>query len=134
MTRNVTSQKERSFRTLLLAVAIEPQEIGRRIKKAREQRGWTQLDFANEANVSPSSVQRWESGRLPPVRELIRLAGVLKVSTDQLVEPGLNEEDRPLAEIRRELAAEVARLARLNEQLEARLAETAPPRRGRKPA
>lgn len=82
----MTTQKGRSFRTLLLAVSIEPQEIGRRIAAARERKGWTQMKFAQEANVSLSSVQRWERGDLPPVRELIRLAGVLDVETDSLVE------------------------------------------------
>jgi transcriptional regulator with XRE-family HTH domain len=104
-TRNVTTQESRSFRTLLLAVAIDSDEIGRRIKRAREGRGWTQLVFASEASVSPSTVQRWESGRLPPVRELIRIAGV-----------------------------EVERMRELNDRMVARLADEEAPRRGRRPA
>lgn len=67
-------------------MSIEPQEIGKRIKTARERKGWTQMDLANEASVSMSTVQRWERGDLPPVRELIRLAGVLKIEPEQLVE------------------------------------------------
>lgn len=82
----MTTQIDRSFRTLLLAVSIEPQEIGKRIKATRERQGWTQADFAREADVSLSSIQRWERGELPPVRELIRLAGVLGVEADALVE------------------------------------------------
>lgn len=73
--------------TLLLAVSLEPREIGKRIAKAREKRGWTQLAFALEANVSPSTVQRWESGKLPPVRELMRVADLLGVEAEELVEP-----------------------------------------------
>lgn len=131
-TYTVTTQKDRSFHTLLLAVAIDPDEIGRKIKRARERKGWTQFSFANEANVSPSTIQRWESGRLPPVRELIRIAGVLEIPTDELVEP--DEADQPLAEIQKQLAAEVVRLAKLNDELETRLEVRARPRRGRKPA
>lgn len=82
----MTTQVHRSFRTLLLAVSIEPQEIGERIKAIRERHGWTQVVLAREADVSLSSVQRWERGDLPPVRELIRLAGVLGVEADALVE------------------------------------------------
>lgn len=125
-----TTQESRSFHTLLLAVAIDPDEIGHRIKRARERRGWTQLVMANEANVSPSTVQRWESGRLPPVRELIRIADVLGVPTDELVEPEPDE----VAELQARYEAEIDRLASLNDRLEARLAEQVPPRRTRKPA
>lgn len=85
-TRILTATSHRSFRTLLLGVSIEPQEIGKRIRAARERRGWTQMTFAQEANVSLSSVQRWERGEMPPVRELIRLSGVLKIDPEQLVE------------------------------------------------
>lgn len=85
-TRNLTTQASSAFRTLLLGVSIEPREIGTRIAAARERQGWTQAVLAQEANVSISSVQRWERGELPPVRELIRLAGVLRIEPEQLVE------------------------------------------------
>jgi transcriptional regulator with XRE-family HTH domain len=102
---------------------LEPKEIGRRISAAREKRGWTQMRFANEANVSMSSVQRWEAGKLPPVRELMRLAEVLGIPTEDLVEPEENVET--LAAIREQLSAEVARFGKLNDRLEARLRESA---------
>lgn len=76
----------RAHGTLLLAVAMDPKEIGKRIAAARTRRGWTQLAFALEADVSPSTVQRWESGKLPPVRELMRVAELLEVEPEQLVE------------------------------------------------
>ena len=72
---------------LLLAVTMDPREVGRRIAAARDARGWTQMVFAVEANVSMSTVARWEAGKLPPVRELMRIADVLGVSADRLVEP-----------------------------------------------
>lgn len=80
------TQTHPAFRTLLLAVSIEPREIGQRIAAVRNRRGWTQMDLAHQANVSVSSVQRWERGDLPPVRELIRLAGILEIDAEQLVE------------------------------------------------
>lgn len=123
MSHTVTTQKDRTFRTLLLAVAIGPDEIGRRIKAAREKRGWTQLQFAMEANVSPSSVQRWEGGRLPPVRELVRIAEILGVTTDELVEPdgtvSFDDEDRLRAIVHEELAGVRETMARIEELLEA---------------
>ena len=72
--------------SLLLGAVMEPKEIGKRIKAARERKNLTQLAFALEANVSPSSVARWESGKLPAVRELIRVAGVLGIDPERLVE------------------------------------------------
>lgn len=92
----------RAFRTLLLAVSIEPQEIGQRIAGARNRRGWTQMALAQNANVSVSSVQRWERGDLPPVRELIRLAGILEIDPEELVELEPTQEAR-VAAIGREL-------------------------------
>jgi len=88
---------------LLLAVSIEPQEIGQRLRGARERKGWTQMQFANEAHVSLSSIQRWERGSLPPIRELIRLAGVLDVDPEQLVEVEPTSDDQ-IADLREEVA------------------------------
>jgi transcriptional regulator with XRE-family HTH domain len=111
----MTTQTATFSGTLLLAAVMEPQEIGARIKSARTKRHWTQLEFAREANVSPSSVARWERGVLPPVRELIRVAGVLGVDPQQLVEAEPSEDDRvavlrgEVAELH-ELLAEVLRL------------------------
>lgn len=84
----IATQLPVSYGRVLLAVAMDPKEIGRRIAAAREQNGWTQLEFATvHANVSPSTVARWEAGKLPPVRELMRVAEILGVSAETLVEP-----------------------------------------------
>lgn len=110
LTRNVSSQMATYPASLLLTTVIAPEEIGRRIKRAREKRGWTQLQLAMEANVSPSSVTRWEAGKLPPVRELIRLADLLEIPPDQLVE------DEPADDITA-LRSEVADLRGMLEEL-----------------
>lgn len=85
-----TSIVERQFTPahgkLLLVMSLDPHEIGRRIKSARDAAGLTQLDLALKANVSPSTITRWEAGKLPPVRELVRLSGVLGVEPGYLVE------------------------------------------------
>jgi transcriptional regulator with XRE-family HTH domain len=117
---NATTHFSRSHGTLLLAVAMDPKQIGRRIAEARERKGWTQLAFALEANVSPSTVQRWESGKLPPVRELMRVAELLEVEPEQLVELAPTNEDQVL-ELRNELARTQAALARIEEKLDAAL-------------
>lgn len=96
-------QSGRDYGTLLLAVSMDPREVGRHIAAARNRRGWTQLAFALEANVSPGTVQRWEAGKLPPVRELMRIAEVLGVEPSDLVELEPTGEDQ-LAALRREVA------------------------------
>lgn len=100
--------------SLLLAAVMEPKEIGQRIKAARKRKGWTQLTFALEANVSPSSVARWERGQLPTVHELMRIAELLGVEPETLVELEPTEESQ-LAALRsevEELHAMVAELLR----------------------
>lgn len=119
MTTQITPQ----FANVLLAVAIAPEEIGRRVKAARERKHWTQLEFAREANVSPSTVQRWERGQLPPVRELVRVAPLLDVEVDELVEPDGDlsaDRDAHLRSIvREELVGTQAQLDRILGLLEA---------------
>src|SRR6266498_3927614 len=99
--------------SLLLAMPIEPTEIGARIKGARLQKGWTQFQLAVEAHVSPSTVTRWERGGLPPMRELIRLAEVLEVPAETLVEPPAPQNGGPI---------DGARLVQLEERVEEALA------------
>src|ERR1035437_427957 len=94
MTCMATAQLHPAYGTVLLAVAIEPKEIGRRIKAARDRKHWTQMDFALEAHVSLSSVARWEAGKLPLVKELIRIADVLGIPAETLVEPVPVDEDK----------------------------------------
>jgi transcriptional regulator with XRE-family HTH domain len=99
-----SSQWTRTHGTLLLAVSLEPKEIGQRIAAARVRKGWTQLSFALEAAVSPSTITRWESGKLPPVRELMRIAELLGVSPEELVEPDDPGRDDRIAHLESELA------------------------------
>src|SRR5262245_42625370 len=84
---NVTTQLAATYGKVLLGVAIEPGEIGRRIAAARKARNWTQLQFATEAGISPSTVHKWERGQIPPVRELMRVADILGIDPCDLVEP-----------------------------------------------
>ncbi len=101
-------------------MSLNAQEVGRRLAKAREAKLWTQLEFAAAANVSPSTIQRWEAGKLPPVRELIRVAGLLDIDAEQLVEAPA-EEDRPQAVLLREVSVSVEEGLRLLRGLPERL-------------
>lgn len=69
---------------------LSPEEVGARIARAREEmtpKPWSQLDLALALSVSPSTIYRWEKGKLPSMNELIRLAEVLDKPTDYLTEP-----------------------------------------------
>jgi transcriptional regulator with XRE-family HTH domain len=85
MTHTATTQIAATLGRLHLLVTFDPEEIGRRIAAARN-KGWTQVNLAHHANVSPSTVSRWERGFVPPVRELIRIAAVLEIDVTELVE------------------------------------------------
>jgi transcriptional regulator with XRE-family HTH domain len=84
---------------------MEPKEIGQRLKAAREAKGYSQLDFALIANVSPSTVSRWERGYLPRLRELKRAADLLDVDGELLGELEPTDQDEMIA-----LRVEVAEL------------------------
>lgn len=127
MSQNVDRQWTRQHGTLLLAVSLEPREIGHRIALAREAKHWTQLELASRANVSPSTVQRWEAGKLPGVRELIRISEIIEVDVEYLVEPPVTEE-RPQTALLRATADGVTeildRLSRIERHLGLGEAET----------
>ena len=111
-TSNVASQFTATHGKLLLVMSLDPGEIGRRITQARVANGWTQLELAINANVSPSTVYRWEKGKLPSVRELVRLAGILGVEGDYLVEGEPNSDTTTRQDAGMEL-----RLDRIEEML-----------------
>lgn len=74
----------------LASMPLTPEEVGARIVRAREEKTpkpWSQFDLALALGVSPSTVYRWEKGRLPSMNELIRLAEVLDKPVDYLTEP-----------------------------------------------
>lgn len=97
----------------MTSTELDAATIGQRIRDARVARGWTQLDLALRAGTSLGTVSRWERGKPPPVRELIRLASVLEIDVHQLVAdpPGVTD---PIArEILEKLDDALRRLARL---------------------
>jgi transcriptional regulator with XRE-family HTH domain len=55
------------------AMAAKGEELGRRIKQAREERGWKQKDLAQAVHVEPMTVSRWERGVNTPDLETLSL-------------------------------------------------------------
>lgn len=65
-------------RTLLL-------ELGRRIRLAREAKGWSQTDLGRRAHQSQSAISAWEKGEREPGRDVVaRLARELSVDPRSL--------------------------------------------------
>ncbi len=58
------------------------------IRQLREQRGWTQLELANQLGVTPSTVYNWERGNWEPrASQLRRLATLFGVRMDDIKLP-----------------------------------------------
>lgn len=66
-------------------------DLGRRIRKQRTQRGWTQEALAERVNVSTSFVGHVERGtRKASLETLVSIANVLDVSLDYLLSGSMN--------------------------------------------
>ena len=66
-------------------------DLGRRIRKQRTQRGWTQEALAERVNVSTSFVGHVERGtRKASLETLVSIANVLDVSLDYLLSGSIN--------------------------------------------
>ena len=83
------------------------QEIGNRVRKARKDRGMTQSQLAEAADMSPSFLSNIETGhQAMNIRSLIALSNVLHVSADWLLNTQTETAVRAEAkEIEKELSA-----------------------------
>jgi len=62
-------------------------EIGRRIRKYREERGLSQRELAKRIGVSNSRISNWEQGvNRPDVDLLASICGALNVSPSELLD------------------------------------------------
>lgn len=62
------------------------QELGARITKLREERGWSREALAKKLRVSRGRLGNWERGEnSPPLEKLVDLRRLLRVSLDELV-------------------------------------------------
>ncbi len=55
------------------------------IRELRTERGWSQLELANRAGVTPSTIYNWERGRFEPKATQLRaVARAFGVSSDDI--------------------------------------------------
>lgn len=77
-------------------------ELGKQIKKYRNERAWSQDALAERVFVSRQTISNWENDKsYPDVNSLVLLSAVFEVSLDQLIKGDvelmkekINEEDR----------------------------------------
>jgi DNA-binding XRE family transcriptional regulator len=73
-------------------VPIDPErlarELGERIRRARDDSGWTQQDLADRTGIRRPNIARLERGSgLPNLTTLIKVAGGLETSLADLIAP-----------------------------------------------
>lgn len=62
-------------------------EIGKRIKSARENRGYSQKEFAHLIGAKNTTVSNWEKGLTRPDADMLAaICQALKVSADELLD------------------------------------------------
>jgi transcriptional regulator with XRE-family HTH domain len=68
-------------------MALNMQELGRRIVATRAQLGWSQRELVRISGVGQNNLSVLEQGKKPSVRAdtVVRLAEALNVSTDYLL-------------------------------------------------
>jgi DNA-binding XRE family transcriptional regulator len=69
--------------------------IGAKVRRARNRRGWTQLELARAVGLSKYSITNVEAGRQrPPVHMALLIARALDVPVDELLPSGPEPEKR----------------------------------------
>ena len=72
---------------------MDQKAIGKRIKSAREKKGLTQEQLAEQVNLSPMHISVIERGnKLPRLETLINIANILDVSADVLLQDVVNNQ------------------------------------------
>ena len=72
---------------------MDQKAIGKRIKSAREKKGLTQEQLAEQVTLSPMHISVIERGnKLPRLETLINIANVLDVSADILLQDVVNNQ------------------------------------------
>ena len=61
-------------------------DFSERLKRERENKGWSQLELAEKIHVSRQSVSKWETGKnYPSIEVIINLSDLFGVTVDELL-------------------------------------------------
>lgn len=119
--KQVSATDARNLRTLLLLNVFAPEELGSRIKTAREQAGLTQDDLADIVGLSMRQIQNLESGTSKPYKHLATIAEATGRSVEWLLHgdaPTSADEDRLREIVREEVSGLQAQLDRILARLQ----------------
>ena len=93
---------------------VDMKAVGRRLREAREHRGWNQKMLAREIGTSASHLSSMEHGRVgTSLRTAMTVAKVLRVSLDYLM--GFSNDPRSSDELLQELETRSAELRAIKE-------------------
>ncbi len=91
---------------------LKPEQLGKNIRKARQDHNMTQVGLADLLNVSESAVSQWESGKTSPDLGIIpEICAILDISADWLLDVGSEKRNREINDIcaRANLVADAGR-------------------------
>lgn len=74
---------------------LDLRRIGAYISRLRKDQDWTQLELADQLNVSHQAVSKWERGdSLPDIGTLPQVAGLFGLTVDDILNAGDHAEHR----------------------------------------
>jgi transcriptional regulator with XRE-family HTH domain len=89
--------------------------LGKKLKQLRQEKGWSQDEFAFNAQIDGRQVSRYENDRvMPSVDVIIKMAKAFNVSLDYLLIDNMNR--RPIEPITSKLVQRVLTLNGLTEE------------------
>ena len=72
--------------------------LGNKLAEARKKQNLTQEQLAERLGVTRQAVSRWESdAAYPETDKIVRMAQILEVSCDYLLQDGVDEKGQPAA-------------------------------------
>jgi transcriptional regulator with XRE-family HTH domain len=88
--------------------------LGKKLKQLRKEKGWSQDEFAYNAQIDGRQVSRYENERvMPSIEVVVKMAKAYNVSIDYLLLDGVPR--RPLELHASKLAERIMRLEQLSE-------------------
>ncbi|WNS78752.1 helix-turn-helix transcriptional regulator [Domibacillus sp. DTU_2020_1001157_1_SI_ALB_TIR_016] len=63
-------------------------ELGDKLKKLRQENGYSQNDLADKLHVTAQAISKWENNKsIPDITNLVQLSDVYNISLDSLIKP-----------------------------------------------
>lgn len=97
-TRRTPFHREQALARFAAMAAAHKKSVGKQIRRLREERGWTQLQLANQIpaeTVDASYVSKWERGVYYPDDHLEALAKALRTTPGTIMAGLANDVEQP---------------------------------------